>query len=171
MLGAFGENMDKVARKRWMLGCPIGLISAILLIWFLTLGEQARMPPPAKFDLTEGSDLYQGYCADCHGAELEGQPDWQSPGTDDVFPAPPHDETGHTWHHSDATLFDYTKWGGAETLARQGVDFASGMPGFGDDLTDDQIRNILAFIKSTWPQEKQNAQARRSAKDTEASGL
>ena len=32
------------------------------------------------------------------------------------------------------------------------LDFESGMPGFGHLLTDDQIRDVLAFIKSTWPE-------------------
>jgi len=102
------------------------------------------------------------YCAVCHGANIEGQPNWRSAGTDGVLPAPPHDETGHTWHHSDNVLVDHTKLGGKAALARQGIDFKSGMPGFGDQLTDPQIRNILAFIKSTWPDRQREVQAARS---------
>ena len=68
--------------------------------------------------------------------------------------APPHDVSGHTWHHGDRLLFDYTKFGGEAALATRGVgDFESGMPGFGHVLTDDEIRDVLAFIKSTWPEE------------------
>ncbi|WP_241524110.1 c-type cytochrome [Oceaniglobus indicus] len=114
-------------------------------------------------DLAQGADLYQNFCAACHGANLEGQPDWRSPGADGLLPAPPHDETGHTWHHSDSVLFSYTKLGGAATLAARGIDFESGMPGFGDQLSDGQIRDILAYIKSTWPDRQRQIQADRSA--------
>lgn len=103
-------------------------------------------------DLAEGALLYQDHCAACHGAELRGQPDWRSPGADGLYPAPPHDQTGHTWHHPTAMLFEYTKLGGQEALARAGVtSFTSGMPAFGDQLSDRQIIDILAWIASTWP--------------------
>ena len=47
-------------------------------------------------------------------------------------------------------------------LAAQGVDFESGMPGFGDQLSDQEIWNILGYIKSTWPEEIQDMQAART---------
>ena len=116
---------------------------------WLSVGQVAR----ASDDLAQGAALYAEHCASCHGAELEGAPDWRRRGADGLYPAPPHDETGHTWHHGDKLLFDYTKLGGEATLAIRGVsDFESGMPGFGHLLTDDQIRDVLAFIKSTWPE-------------------
>ena len=116
---------------------------------WLSVGQVAR----ASDDLAQGAALYAEHCASCHGAELEGAPDWRRRGADGLYPAPPHDETGHTWHHGDRLLFDYTKLGGEATLAMRGVsDFESSMPGFGHLLTDDQIRDVLAFIKSTWPE-------------------
>ena len=57
-------------------------------------------------DLDRGQALYADSCAACHGANLEGQPDWRVPGADGILPAPPHDETGHTWHHDNQLLFD-----------------------------------------------------------------
>ena len=131
-------------------------------VWVIATGQAQTSTLERSSDLAEGEQLYQDYCAACHGTNLEGQPDWRSSGPDGILPAPPHDETGHTWHHADSGLFDYTKLGGAEALARQGVDFKSGMPGFGDQLTDRQIRNILAFIKSTWPDRQQEVQTARS---------
>ena len=87
-------------------------------------------------DLANGRVLYVEQCASCHGANLEGQPDWRTPDENGVLPAPPHDETGHTWHHDNQLLFEYTRLGGEEALAARGVTgFASGMPGFGDALT------------------------------------
>jgi len=114
-------------------------------------------------DLAQGALLYQEHCAACHGADLEGQPDWQSPGPDGVYPAPPHDETGHTWHHSTAMLFEYTKLGGAEALARAGVSSVnSGMPAFREQISDAQIIDILAWIASTWPKRQKDIQRSRN---------
>lgn len=139
------------------------LISTVSLGGWLMTQAATTDAAPQSFDLAEGKELYQSNCASCHGADLEGQPDWRSPGPGGVLPAPPHDETGHTWHHADSILFDYTKLGGKAALARQGVSFESGMPGFADQLDDAQIWSILAYIKSTWPDRHRQTQAERSA--------
>lgn len=116
----------------------------------------------AMDDPIAGKVLYLQSCAACHGTNLEGQPNWQSADASGRVPAPPHDRTGHTWHHADSLLFNYTKLGGKEALAREGVDFNSGMPAFGDQYSDQQIRDILAYIKSTWPDRERQAQAQRT---------
>lgn len=114
-------------------------------------------------DVIAGAALYQQQCSSCHGVNLEGQPNWQIANEDGVLPAPPHDVTGHTWHHGDALLFDYTKLGGRAALATRGIpDFNSGMPGFGGVITDDEIWDILAYIRSTWPERQQQMQASRN---------
>lgn len=95
-----------------------------------------------------GLRIYQEECAVCHGADLEGQPDWRTRDADGFLPAPPHDETGHTWHHPTAQLFEITKYG---TEAVVGGGYRSNMMGFENILTDDQILAALAYIKSTWP--------------------
>ena len=119
-------------------------------------------------DIAAGEALYGDYCASCHGANIEGQEDWRSPGTDGRLPAPPHDDTGHTWHHPDSVLFAYTKLGGKAALEAQGISFDSGMPGFGDQLSDQQIRDILGYIRSTWPDRIQDVQRQRTQDDTRA---
>ncbi|MGH1484475.1 MAG: c-type cytochrome, partial [Geminicoccales bacterium] len=88
-----------------------------------------------------GERVYRDHCADCHGANLEGQPNWKQRLPDGAMPAPPHDETGHTWHHPDQQLFDYTKLGGAAVVP---APFKSAMPGFGEALSDDQIWAVRA---------------------------
>lgn len=114
-------------------------------------------------DIVAGQSLYADNCASCHGANLEGQPNWQSPNADGVLPAPPHDGTGHTWHHDDELLFEYTKLGGAAALEIRGVTgFNSGMPGSGETLTDDEIWDILAYIRSTWSKREREVQASRN---------
>ena len=110
-----------------------------------------------------GQALYEERCASCHGAKLEGQPNWRRPGSDGILPAPPHDATGHTWHHDDKLLFDYTKLGGQALMEARGITgFKSGMPGLGDVMNDDEIRDVLAYIRSTWPERIRKIQAKRN---------
>ena len=104
----------------------------------------------AALSLAEGEALYAEHCASCHGANLEGQPDWRQRGPDGLLPAPPHDASGHTWHHPDPQLFAITKYG---TAALVGGDYKTNMRGFGDELSDDQIWAVLRFIQSQWPEE------------------
>ena len=114
-------------------------------------------------DLPRGQALYAEHCAACHGAALQGQPNWRTPDADGVLPAPPHDQTGHTWHHDNRLLFDYTRAGGAAALAARGVTGVnSGMPGFADLLSDAEIWDVLAYIRSTWPARVQALQAGRN---------
>jgi mono/diheme cytochrome c family protein len=114
-------------------------------------------------DIVAGRNLYVENCASCHGVNLEGQPNWRIANDDDVLPAPPHDVTGHSWHHDNGLLFDYTKLGGKGALAALGMtDFNSGMPAFEGTISDDQIWDILAYIQSTWPARQQELQASRN---------
>ncbi|MBW6506293.1 MAG: cytochrome c [Rhodobacteraceae bacterium] len=139
------------------------LIAAIAAgVWWRGVDGRPPASPIAAVDLASGEALYQATCAACHGANREGAEDWQIPGPDGRLPPPPHDETGHTWHHGDALLFDYIKLGGAEALAQRGLVFDSGMPGFADALTDAEIGDILGYIKSTWPERERAVQAART---------
>lgn len=103
-----------------------------------------------------GRSVYMANCAQCHGAQLEGQPDWQTPLPSGRLPAPPHDASGHTWHHGDEMLFGVTKHG---LKPYAGETYESDMPVFAGILTDEEIRAAIAFIKSTWPQRERDYQA------------
>jgi mono/diheme cytochrome c family protein len=116
----------------------------------------ADVAPGASEDvIAQGRQVYEAHCAACHGAELQGQPDWQNPLPSGRLPAPPHDASGHTWHHSDAVLFRIVKEG---TAAVVGGGYESDMPGFGDVLSDAEIDAVLAYIKSTWPERERSYQ-------------
>jgi len=65
--------------------------------------------------------------------------------------------TGHTWHHSDDILFGITKIGVTPPYAPSG--YQSDMPGFGGKLTDQQIWDALACIKSRWSPRAREAQS------------
>jgi len=100
--------------------------------------------------VARGAQLYTENCAACHGASLEGQADWRIRNENGRMPAPPHDETGHTWHHPDIQLFQIVKYG---TAALVGNGYQSDMAAFGDMLSDRQILEVMAYIKSTWPKD------------------
>lgn len=117
--------------------------------------------PVTEADLSSGEQTYAESCASCHGENLEGQPDWKRRLANGRMPAPPHDETGHSWHHSDRNLFIVTK-GGVQAVV---PGYESDMPAFGDILTDDEIVDVLAYIKSTWPERQREFQAEVSAND------
>jgi len=98
--------------------------------------------------IAEGQVIYEENCAACHGAQLEGEPNWRERDAEGYLPAPPHDPSGHTWHHPDAQLFMITKFG---TEAMVGNGYQSRMGAYEDVLSDEEIVKVLAFIKSTWP--------------------
>jgi len=114
-------------------------------------GARLRADAADARQVALGEAVYRRRCASCHGAKLEGQPDWRIRKPDGKLPAPPHDESGHTWHHPDGQLFRITKLGLKPPLAPEG--YRSDMPSFGTVLTDEEIWAALAFIKSRWPAE------------------
>lgn len=123
---------------------------------------QRASEAPNDQQVAFGRQLYAQNCASCHGADLEGEPNWQTRDEDGYLPAPPHDESGHTWHHSPEQLFTITKHGIAEVAGLD--DYRTRMPAFENVLSDDEIRATLAFIESQWPEEIRAMRARnRSA--------
>lgn len=113
-----------------------------------------------------GAAVYQAHCAACHGAQLQGQPNWRERGAGGLLPAPPHDASGHTWHHPDEVLFRLTKHG----VAREAriPDYKTAMPVYEGVLADEDIIAALSWIKAQWPagirerQERINAEHLKS---------
>ena len=156
------EMAQKKKRRQYTMIGLVVLGGLLILIGVLLRPGDANIPE--QIDVSDqqlvatGQEVYETYCAACHGFELEGQPEWQQPYADGSLKAPPHDETGHTWHHSDAYLVESIKLGGARLEPNIGV---SAMPAYEDTLTDQQIAAVLAYIKSSWPQEILEAQSAR----------
>jgi mono/diheme cytochrome c family protein len=132
-----------------------GSITAIAAILFLVAcdappaaGDDPRADSRDAAKIALGGKVYTAHCAACHGARLEGQADWRKRLPNGRMPAPPHDETGHTWHHPDRLLFGITKNGLVPPYAPE--DYESDMPGFAGRLSDEEIWSVLAYIKSHW---------------------
>lgn len=147
--GAFHVRMNHWPRIGL---AAIGVVTMVGLgtYWFAASGRREQ--------LSVGRAVYVQYCAGCHGPNLDGQPNWQSPLPSGRMPAPPHNASGHTWHHSDQELFTITKKGMAAVVP----DYESDMPAFEATLSDEEIEAVLAYIKSTWPKRERDYQAERS---------
>lgn len=111
-----------------------------------SIGHAPNLREPQRIEA--GKSTYDTHCASCHGSNLEGQPNWTIRLPNGRLPAPPHDDSGHTWHHSNSVLFSLTKFGLKPPYAPAG--YVSDMPAFARTLSDDDIWNVLAFIQSRW---------------------
>lgn len=107
--------------------------------------------------MVAGKKVYANNCAACHGAKLEGQPDWRIRRANGRLPAPPHDESGHTWHHPDAVLIDIIKNGLVPGVTAPSG-YVSDMPAYNNLLTDHDIVAVIAYIKNSWPKQALAAQ-------------
>ena len=111
-------------------------------------GDDPRTDPRDAARVALGARVYAQHCAACHGAKLEGQRDWRKRLPNGRLPAPPHDESGHTWHHPDQVLFALSRNGLVPPYAPR--NYASDMPAFAGKLGDDEIWAVLAYLKSQW---------------------
>ncbi len=98
-----------------------------------------------------GAGTYATHCAACHGAKLEGLPNWRQKLPNGRWPAPPHDDSGQTWHHSDRWLFDVVEEGMVPPNLPRG--YQNDMPAFVDKLSNAEMRAVPAYIKSGWSEE------------------
>lgn len=133
-----------------LLAAAFAFLGGAILVALSQEGKMSADPANAQL-VARGQTIYARYCAACHGANLEGQPNWEKRLPNGRMPAPPHDASGHTWHHPDSILFG---------IAKQGLvpgkyappKYESDMPAFGKRLSDEEIWAVLAYIKSTWPE-------------------
>ncbi len=151
------SSANVAARKRRTtiyiaVSASIALVIAVFMFWLypslsrISTGQQSKIDPSDRKQVALGKTVYVERCAVCHGRNLEGQPNWRERKLDGKLPAPPHDASGHTWHHADEQLFLITK----EGLAAIVPGYESDMPAYKGILSDQEIAAALAYIKSTW---------------------
>jgi mono/diheme cytochrome c family protein len=147
---------NQTARAAIIASLLIGVAAGgfFLVRQFSVAPLQADPDNPAQVAL--GRTVYATHCASCHGVNLEGEPNWQVRKPSGRLPAPPHDASGHTWHHPDAQLFGIVK-NGLTPYAPPG--YQSDMPAFGSMLSDEQVWAVLAYIKSSWSSDIRERQA------------
>lgn len=148
------------ARNRIGVGILAAAFAFLVGAIAVALWNEGKSPadPDDGRQVAQGKGVYDGHCAACHGVKLEGQPNWRDKLPTGRMPAPPHDASGHTWHHPDAVLFGITK-NGLIPGRYAPPKYESDMPAFGGTLSDEEILAVLAFIKSSWPEKIRRAQA------------
>ena len=135
------------------MGCQTdGVIVEATAVPSNNLPANPPLPTLALDEIAQGQQVYVTHCASCHGTILEGEPNWKEQREDGSFRAPPHDASGHTWHHADSLLIESIELGGAR-FEGMNIGGTSNMPAFGEILTDEEITAVLTYIKSTWPEE------------------
>ncbi|RAU22720.1 cytochrome C [Paramagnetospirillum kuznetsovii] len=132
-----------------MVGIALGA-AALAGGWIWLRAKSSGIDYTDSAQVAQGKALYLTHCASCHGEQLQGEPDWQTRKPTGELPAPPHDSSGHTWHHPEQQLFAIIKHGMAR-FAPPG--YKTAMPSFVGVMTDAEIRSVLAYIESTWPPE------------------
>ena len=155
-----------ILMPRFVIGLGILLVGAVIYHFSSPVYEaEASIALKHKDDaiIDLGRVVYAENCGSCHGVALEGAANWRQRDVDGYLPAPPHDETGHTWHHSDSYLFLMTKYD-IETMI--GKSYPNNMPAYEDKLTDEEILAALSYIKSTWsgPIQRQHDQINARAR-------
>jgi mono/diheme cytochrome c family protein len=122
--------------RRRLSGVGFGLVLALLLVAcqsdpVVLSGEYPIGVTDER--VSDGVALYAAHCATCHAdPETGGQR---------RYGAPRHDEDGHTWHHADRQLVEWVL---------NGVPGSTVMPMFGNQLSEEQVASIFAYLKSTW---------------------
>ncbi|HEX9443829.1 MAG TPA: cytochrome c [Candidatus Binatia bacterium] len=108
-----------------------------MLVMVLVLGVLAEGAPAQ--DKAEGKKYYTTYCSSCHGESGKGD------GAAAVsLPVKPADHTDGTVMNQipDKVLFEIISKGG------QAAGKSSFMPGWGSQLKEKQIRDIVAYLRS-----------------------
>jgi mono/diheme cytochrome c family protein len=114
-------------------------------------GCRREEPPPAPTaaldrlapmeNISRGARLYQEHCAQCHGPEAQGHPDWQTPG---VAAAPPLNGTGNDWKRKKPELVAAIK----EGIKRKGEPMH---PDWKGRLNNEEIEDIITWFQALWP--------------------
>ncbi len=95
--------------------------------------------------IKRGESIYTANCVGCHGLNGAGTPDWRKPNADGKYPPPPLDGTAHAWHHSTEVL--------KKTILKGTPPELGSMPAWQGKLTEQQVDDVIVWIKSLWPDE------------------
>ncbi|MBI2936345.1 MAG: cytochrome c [Chloroflexi bacterium] len=123
---------------------------------------KASLAPLDPQQVACGRIVYETFCVQCHGQRGEGQPNWQLQNPDDTYPPPPHDSSGHTWHHGDSYLYRIVREGGK---FNETPGFKSAMPAWGSILSLEEISAVITYLKSLWGSREREYQAQATLQE------
>ena len=137
------------------------MVHALALGAALACRDRGGPPPPDPATLRLGQTVYAAHCASCHGPRGEATPGWKRPDARGDYPPPPHDSSGHTWHHADGLLYRIVATAITDTTSRR----PSRMPAFGATLSPAEIRAVLTYLKTLWTPAQRRRQWEASRDD------
>ena len=133
----------------------LGLLAALVLGAGAVAASEPVPPPLDPKEVVAGRIVYQKYCASCHGARGEGEANWETLNAQGELPSPPHDAEGHTWKHSDEMLYRMVSEGWRDPFNKTQ---RLTMPGFASQLSPQEIREVITYLKTLWTPEQREFQ-------------
>lgn len=100
----------------------------------------------SRADPERGAAIYAANCQICHGDAATGRQAGLN--------TPTHGPEGHTWHHADGQLVQII-YGRLDFPGRS-------MPSFEGILSEAEVLNVLAYLKSGWGAEQRRFQTEAS---------
>lgn len=94
--------------------------------------------------ISNGAKLFQEKCAQCHGPEAQGHPDWQRARIEGYTAAPPLNGTGTDIKLSRAQMMKIIRNG----ATRKGQPV---MPAWVGRVSDQDIEDIITWYQALWP--------------------
>ncbi|MBV4533964.1 cytochrome c [Pseudomonas sp. SWRI107] len=124
-------------------------------------GDPARDGKPWQYQAVSaagrldapGAHTYVTRCASCHGLDGKGQPEWM----------PPLAGATSMLAKENASAINITL-NGSQRIVAAGVPDAYRMPAFREQLSDQQIAEVLSFARSAWGNEAAAVDAKAVAK-------
>jgi len=123
--------------------------------------EQAETPVTkgdARFDIatiSRGARVYQENCAQCHGPEAQGHPDWRHAKQQGYAAAPPLDGTGPVAGMKKSQIV---------AVIKNGVKYNGQpvMPGWNGRVSDQDIDDVITWFQALWPSDVYASWQRRN---------
>ncbi|MCG6975965.1 MAG: c-type cytochrome [Acidiferrobacterales bacterium] len=108
--------------------------------------------------IARGAKLFQEKCAQCHGPEAQGHPDWERGRKEGYAAAPPLNGTG-----TDITLSKIKMM----TIIRNGLkqNGLPVMPAWAGRVSDQDIEDVITWFQALWPADTYQAWQRAYAPD------
>lgn len=108
-------------------------------------------------NVTRGAGVFQQRCAECHGPEAQGHPDWQPDKKRKMIVAPPLNGNGPAHRRSPEQLTAAIKNG-----VRRGN--IAAMPGWEGRVSEQEIKDVIVWMQAMWPPEVYDHWSRRFIK-------
>jgi mono/diheme cytochrome c family protein len=153
------------------MGAMVGLLVGAMLLAScgMTGGRTKPLPTPTVIPLppldparvAQGRQLYLQHCASCHGEGAQGAPNWQVPNARGDLPAPPHDDSGHTWRHRDSELTGIILNGMRDPFNKTPE---LTMPPFSGIVTHSEVEAMITYFKSLWSPDRRRYQEEQNLK-------